>query len=160
MNSEDIRLLKYSPIFVSEILHSFCAGSKRINDEGVKFELIYLVLPFVMDDDFRKKLIRAKINSTFKTIFLDKNSELKDKLFYINDKVKHSKKVTNDGLIYLNSVSDVSVGEYFYVTDDFKRNNELGRLKKEYFKAAYNLGRIFTKEGYVNVLLKSKVTNV
>ena len=160
MKPEDIRSLKYSPIFVSEILYNFCMGSKRVDQRGAKFELIYLVLPFVMDDFFRKKLESSNINSTFKTAFLNKNSNLIERLFFINDKAKHSRKVTNDGLIYLNSVCDVLVGEHFDVLGDYKEIGQRNELKAEYLKAAYNLGSIFSKEGYVNVLLKARVKNI
>lgn len=160
MKPEDIRTLKYSPALVSEILYNFCMGSKRVDERGAKFELIYLVLPFVMDDYFRKKLESSNINSTFKTAFLDKKSNLIERLFFINNKAKHSRKVTNDGLIYLNSVCDVSVDGHFNVFGDYKEIGQSNELKAEYLKAAYNLGSIFSKEGYVNVFLKAKVTSI
>ncbi|KXI21039.1 three component ABC system middle component [Photobacterium sanguinicancri] len=160
MKPEDIRALKYSPAFVSEILYNFCIGSKRVDMRGSKFELIYLVLPFVMDDLLRRKLNSSNISSTFKTAFLEKRSGLVERLFFIDDKVKHSKTVTNDGLIYLNSICDISVDEYFNVLGDYKEIGESNEFKAEYLKAAYNLGSIFSKEGYVNVFLKAKVTSV
>lgn len=160
MSPEDIRILKYSPELISEILYNFCMGAKRVDDSGAKFELIYLVLPFVMDEGFRNKLLVSNKRSTFKTAFLSKDSNLKDKLFYINDKVKYSKKVTGDGLIYLNSKCEVKVGEYLDVLGEFERKGKASDIQNEYFKAAYNLGTIFSKEGYVNVFLKAKVTNI
>ncbi|MEZ8852279.1 three component ABC system middle component [Vibrio cyclitrophicus] len=172
MQPSDIKNLKYSPMLVSEILYNFSLGSKRIDERGAKFELIYLVIPIVMDADFREKLQSMKITSTFKTAFLNKSEQLKDKLFFINEKVKHSKQVTNDGLVYLNSVCSVTVGDYFSVHGGYgepsskegeytSNGRELAtEFEIECFKAAYSLGSIFAKEGYVNVFLKTKVNNI
>lgn len=159
MNPQNIRSLKYSPFFVSEILHSFLDGAKRIDERGAKFELIYLVIPFIMDDDFRKKLSSSNVNSTFKTAFLN-NNRLKEKLFFVNNKVNHSKSITNDGLIYLNSFSKINIGEYIRTENEYKKIDHLNEYKREFLKASYNLGVIFAKEGYINVFLKSKVTNI
>ncbi|WP_261858176.1 three component ABC system middle component [Photobacterium sanguinicancri] len=160
MNPEDIRNIKYSPMLVSEILYHFCMGSKRVEERGVKLELIYLVLPFIMEEEFRAKLKSSNVNSTFKTAFLDKKLNLKEKLFYINDRVKYSKKVTNDGLIYLNSICHISVDDYFNIHCEIEDISSSNDIKSEYLKAAYNLGSIFAKEGYVNVFLKAKVKNI
>ncbi|CAG19993.1 Hypothetical protein PBPRA1582 [Photobacterium profundum SS9] len=100
------------------------------------------------------------VNSTFKTAFLDTKLDLKERLFYINDRVKHSRKVTNDGLIYLNSICHISVDSYFDVHGEVENIDSSNDIKFEYLKAAYNLGSIFAKEGYVNVLLKAKVKNI
>ncbi|TOQ52144.1 hypothetical protein CGG93_25270, partial [Vibrio parahaemolyticus] len=70
MNPQVIRDLKYSPSFVAEILYSFIQGARRVDERGAKFELIYLVVPFVMDDVLRAKLNRSNVSSTFQTAFL------------------------------------------------------------------------------------------
>ncbi|WP_237333290.1 three component ABC system middle component, partial [Vibrio anguillarum] len=54
MNPQVIRDLKYSPSFVAKILYSFIQGARRVDERGAKFELIYLVVPFVMDDVLRE----------------------------------------------------------------------------------------------------------
>ncbi|MGL6012627.1 MAG: three component ABC system middle component [Shewanella oncorhynchi] len=159
MNPHVIRDIKYSPAFVSEILHSFIDGSKKIEPRGAKFELIYLVIPFLMDDELRKKLCSSKITSTFKTAFLI-DKRLKEKLFFIDSKVKYSKNITNDGLIYLGSSNELSVGQYIMVYDGFSTDKTVTDYKREFHKASYNLGTIFAKEGYVNVFLKTKVKNI
>ncbi|EAP93415.1 three component ABC system middle component [Vibrio splendidus] len=162
MNPNDILNIKYSPILVSKILYSFCLGAKRIDERGAKFELVYLVLPFVMDDDFRIKLKSRNIASTFKTTFFQKNEVFKEKMFFINEKVKYSRNVTNDGLIYLSSVCDMTIDEFFSVSGNLPDTNEqiVSEFETDCFKAAYNLGSIFSKEGYINVLLKTKVNNI
>lgn len=159
MNPHVIRNIKYSPVFVSEILHSFIDGSKKIDPRGAKFELMYLVMPFVMDDALRQKLSCSKITSTFKTAFLN-DEKLKEKLFFIDTKVKYSKHIANDALIYLSSIKELSIGKYIMVQDAFIPNDTDTNYKKEFYKASYNLGIIFAKEGYVNVFLKSKVKNI
>ncbi|MCG9230414.1 DUF6521 family protein [Vibrio diabolicus] len=159
MNPQVIRDLKYSPSFVAEILYSFIQGARRVDERGAKFELIYLVVPFVMDDVLREKLNRSNVSSTFQTAFL-KDDEIKERLFLINDKVKYSKSVTNCGIIYLSSICEIIINSFILNGNDLEETSITNAYKKEFIKASYNLGVIFSKEGYVNVLLKSKVTNI
>ncbi|PTO87975.1 hypothetical protein CWN98_09390 [Vibrio splendidus] len=159
MNPRVIRDLKYSPSFVAEILYSFIEGAKRIDERGAKFELVYLVVPFVMDDVLRRKLSRSNASSTFQTAFL-KDDEVKERLFFINDKVKYSKSVTNYGIIYLNSICETIIDSFILNKNNLEKTSITNDYKKDFLKASYNLGIIFAKEGYVNVLLKSKVTNI
>ncbi|EHH2456366.1 hypothetical protein J7X56_004639 [Vibrio parahaemolyticus] len=159
MNPQVIRDLKYSPSFVAEILYSFIQGARRVDERGAKFELIYLVVPFVMDDVLRKKLNRSNVSSTFQTAFL-KDDEIKERLFLINDKVQYSKSVTNCGVIYLSSICEIIINSFILNGNDLEEISITNDYKKEFIKASYNLGIIFSKEGYVNVLLKSKVTNI
>lgn len=111
MNPQVIRDLKYSPHFVAEILYSFIEGARRVDERGAKFELIYLVVPFVMDDVLRRKLNSSNASSTFQTAFL-KDDEIKERLFFINDKVQHSKSVTNYGVIYLSSIRETRIDSF------------------------------------------------
>ncbi|HIF9153175.1 TPA: three component ABC system middle component [Photobacterium damselae] len=159
MNPKVIRDLKYSPSFIADILYAFIEGSRRIDERGAKFELIYLVVPFVMDDILRDKLSRSKASSTFQTAFL-KNDEIKERLFFINNKVLYSKSVTNDGIIYLSSMYETIINSFILIKHEEKCLSNISDYKKEFLKASYNLGIIFSKEGYVNVLLKSKVKNI
>ncbi|MEZ8279390.1 hypothetical protein BCV39_17150 [Vibrio sp. 10N.286.55.E10] len=159
MNPRVIRDLKYSPSFVAEILYSFIEGARRIDERGAKFELVYLVVPFVMDDVLRRKLSRSNASSTFQTAFL-KDDEVKERLFFINDKVKYSKSVTNYGIIYLNSICETIIDSFILNKNNLEKTSITNDYKKDFLKASYNLGIIFAKEGYVNVLLKSKVTNI
>ncbi|PSW87335.1 three component ABC system middle component [Photobacterium damselae] len=159
MNPKVIRDLKYSPSFIADILYEFIEGSRRIDERGAKFELIYLVVPFVMDDILRDKLSRSKASSTFQTAFL-KNDEIKERLFFINNKVLYSKSVTNDGIIYLSSMYETIINSFILIKHEEKCLSNISDYKKEFLKASYNLGIIFSKEGYVNVLLKSKVKNI
>lgn len=159
MNPQVIRDLKYSPSFVAEILYSFIQGARRVDERGAKFELIYLVVPFVMDDVLREKLNRSNASSTFQTAFL-KNDEIKERLFFINDKVQYSKSVTNCGLIYLSSICEIIISSFILNGNDLEKTSITNDYKKEFIKASYNLGIIFSKEGYVNVLLKSRITNI
>lgn len=159
MNPQVIRDLKYSPSFIAEILYSFIEGSRRIDERGAKFELIYLVVPFVMDDILRGKLSTSNARSTFQTAFL-KDNRVKERLFFINDKVKYSTSVTNHGVIYLSSVCETIINSFILVRDDLDKTSVKNDYKKEFLKASYNLGIIFAKEGYVNVLLKSRITNI
>ncbi|HCH3378117.1 TPA: hypothetical protein NKU34_000668 [Vibrio parahaemolyticus] len=159
MNPQVIRDLKYSPSFVAEILYSFIQGARRVDERGAKFELIYLVVPFVMDDVLRAKLNRSNVSSTFQTAFL-KDDEIKERLFLINDKVQYSKSVTNCGIIYLSSICEIIINSFILNGNDLEEISITNDYKKAFIKASYNLGIIFSKEGYVNVLLKSKVTNI
>ncbi|EWH06196.1 hypothetical protein AT00_09375 [Pseudoalteromonas lipolytica SCSIO 04301] len=159
MNPQIIRDLKYSPSFVAEILYSFIEGARRVDGRGAKFELIYLVVPFVMDDVLRGKLSSSNASSTFQTAFL-KDNKIKERLFFINDKVQYSKSVTNYGVIYLSSICEIIIDSFILNENKLEKTSMKSDYENEFMKASYNLGIIFAKEGYVNVLLKSKVTNI
>lgn len=81
MNPQVIRDLKYSPLLLLKYYIHLFKELGELDERGAKFELIYLVVPFVMDDVLREKLDRSNASSTFQTAFL-KMMKLKNDCFY------------------------------------------------------------------------------
>lgn len=158
MNVYDIRNIVFSPAFVSEIIYFFIQGSKRFNKKGIKYELVFLVLPFVMDEKVRGKLKDLKVTSTFNTAFL--SGDLRDRLYLINENCPNYRKVTREGIIYLSNIEKLSIDEFMNLPDSGDRTYPSDKTIKSYLKAAYILGAIFSKEGYINIIIRSRATNI
>lgn len=76
--AEKLMNIMYSPEFVARLLHRFLSGSQSIKNSGIKYELMYFLIPIVMNDKLRRSLDRANKNSNFeqKLITDDNRSEL------------------------------------------------------------------------------------
>ena len=144
----------YSPEFVARLLHQFLSGSQVVKQDGIKYELMYLLLPIVMNDKLRKSLEGVNKASVFDKIIL--SNENKHETYYFDDYIENTRNITNNGLIYLSSYIDLSIGSYLKTNElvDFKCD---GKRLKEYYRAAYYLGLLLSKEDYLNVFLKTKV---
>lgn len=150
----------YSPPWVAELLQYFLSGAQSVKSEGIKLELIYMVLPFIFDEVIRDRLITSNARSNINRIFFNKTSlELKNALIDQNDQYLKFKNVTRRGLIYLGNYSQLKIDKYISVTNTLKYKN-IADSKKNYIKAAYQLGIILAKEEYLNVFLKFRITNL
>ncbi len=165
MKSKELVDLMLSPQWTGKLLHHFLCGAIKINPKGIKTELLYLMLPLLVDDIIRNK-IKANINSTFFTTFVKNSSikkndllEFKRALLYKNDQIKEYKEFTNRALIYLGNISEISIGQYTYIESNIKYQDEPANIR-EYCRAAYYLGVIFIKEDYLNIFLKLGITNI
>ncbi|MBY7667231.1 three component ABC system middle component [Vibrio anguillarum] len=156
-NSLSVKNVIYSPEFVSRLIHRFISGACKFNDRGLKFELVYFLLPIVMNDSLRLLLKKVNVNSSFENIII--NQENKSELIFMDEYIFNTKEVTNKGLIYLNSYIDVAINAYISVDDtiDFKSDSS---ILMDYYRASYYLGHMLAKEDYKNLYLKLGVTNI
>jgi len=158
MKASELKTLIYSPIWTSKILHYFLSGAMDVNEQGLKFELLYFALPFIFDEIVNLKLVRSKKSSTLTTVF-DSN-ELKKQLIDKDEQIDRFREITNEGFIYLSTNEKVAVGEYITIKNiiNYKQENHL-YLKQKY-KASYNWGYILAKEDYLTIFLKIGVTKI
>ena len=147
----------YSPEFVARLLHRFISGAIKENSNGIKFELIYWLLPIVMNDQLRSSLKTASVKSSVDKTLLCQGNEVE--LLYINDYIENTKSVLNDGLIYLNSYVDVEVSDYINVNVISGFDSD-SKILKEYYRSSYYLGQILAKEDYRNLYLKFGVVSI
>lgn len=152
--AEKLMNIMYSPEFVARLLHRFLSGSQSIKKIGIKYELMYFLIPIVMNDKLRRSLDRAKKNSNFeqKLITDDNRSEL----YYLDEYIENTRTITNQGLIYLSSYANLSIGSYIKSSELVGFDSDVEEVK-EYYRAAYYLGVLLSKEEYLNVFLKTKV---
>lgn len=150
----------YSPPWVAELLQYFLSGAQSVKSEGIKLELIYMVLPFIFDKVTRDRLITSNVRSNINKIFFNKTSlELKNALVDKNSQYLNFKYVTQRGLIYLGNYNQIKIDKYISVSNPLKYKN-ITDSKKDYIKAAYYLGILLAKEEYLNVFLKFRITNL
>lgn len=166
MKSNDLVNLMFSPQWISTLLHHFISGAKKINPQGIKAEILYLVIPFVTDDVTRGVLSNANTRSNFSSVFYKKDLsekripvEIKNALMGKNNQIEQYREITNRGFIYLGNTVALGIGKYITVTKITNYKYEKG-INRDYCKAAYNLGVILAKEDYRNVFVKLGLTNI
>jgi len=161
MKSEDLVNLMLSPLWVSKLLHHFLSGAQQVNPKGIKTELLYVLLPFIIDDVTREKLSRAMIKSTFSSILKNKDTlEIKNSLLNKNNQVEQYREFTNRGIIYLGNIETLKIDRLTSIENIIKFQKEKQDINRNYCKAAYYLGVIFAKEDYRNVFVKLGITNI
>lgn len=165
MKSKDLVDLMFSPIWISTLLHHFLSGVQQNNPQGIKTELLYLVIPFVIDDITRKQLTTANTRSTFASIFYrndepeDNKLEIKNALIQKNSQIKQYREITNRGLIFLGNIKSLEIKRFINVGEvvDFKK---APIFRRDFCKAAYYLGVVLAKEDYRNLFVKLGITNI
>ncbi|MFI3190454.1 hypothetical protein BCS42_12440 [Crenothrix sp. D3] len=160
MKSKDLVNLMFSPQWVAKLLHYFLSGAQSISKEGIKTELLYLSLPFIIDDTTRGKLVSAVKTSTFSTTFQNNSSlEIKNSLIQKNEQIKQFHEITNSGIIYLGNIENLKIGSFIVASKTIDYKKEKG-ISRDYCKAAYYLGVIFAREDYRSVFVKLGITNI
>ncbi|NUF48957.1 three component ABC system middle component [Gilliamella sp. ESL0250] len=150
----------YSPPWVAELLHYFLSGAQSVKAEGIKLELIYMVLPFIFNEAIRNRLIISRSNSNINTTFFNNVSlDLKNALAEQNDQYLRFKNTTQNGLIYLSNFTQLKFDKYISISNPLLYKN-ISNSKKDYIKAAYQLGIILAKEDYLTIFLKFRITNL
>lgn len=151
MKIQDINRLIYNPTWVGVLLHYFLSGATNSKNSKVKFELIYIALPFLFDQKLFLKLTSQNKRSTFSSLFDD--LELKNQLVGIDKKIAEFTEITNNALIILGNKIIITEGGFIYTTDCLnyqKTDNDY----RDYCKAAYNLGTILAKDNFKEIFLK------
>ena len=166
MKSNDLVNLMFSPQWISTLLHHFISGAEKVNAQGIKTEILYLVIPFVTDDVTNGILSNANIRSNFSSIFYKKASsekriplDVKNSLMGKNNQIEQYREITNRGFIYLGNTVTLEIGKYITVAKTIEYKYEKG-INRDYCKAAYNLGVVLAKEDYRNVFVKLGITNI
>lgn len=144
MNIARTEEILFNPLFTSKLLLLSLAGSQN---NRLKMELIYYVLPLIYNKTIRDKLLKSTAKSTFNTFF---NSEVKMELIVIDTLLANYKKKTKEALITLSNIYNVQIADYLILIEEQKLtySNEKNLVLKEYYKAAFNLGSILSKEDY------------
>lgn len=154
MNNEDTLNLIYPPQWVAKILQLYISGALIRNPNGLKTELIYLVVPIIAIDTIRDKLNHAINTSSFFTIFEKEMSDKKEYSINISERVRSFQKITNDGLIQLGNETRLEFSEYITISKTIKHTKFKSSSDLDFYKAAYYLGLIFSKEDYRTIFLK------
>lgn len=155
MKASDIERLVFSPFHTSKILHHFLSGAKSVNQNSVKTELIYLVLPFIYYGQTQKKL--QNLNKTSKFNKFIENKDFDIFLSSLNQKINDYRKITNTAIILLANEIDLGIDKYLKPNTVIYFNNEKDIYLKPIYKSSYNLGVILGKEQYLSVFKKLRI---
>lgn len=155
MKTKDLNRLIYNPIWVSTLLHYFLSGVAQSKTKKIKFELIYLALPFLFDKRLKTNLESRTARSTFTTLFDTIDS--KNCLIGMDGRISLFTEVTNKGLVAIGDKITIDIGGYIHTSDglDYRK---MDTCLRNYYKAAYNLGLILAKEPYREIFLKIGAT--
>ena len=147
MNISQTETILFSPLFTSKLLLMALAGA---NNKRLKTELIYYILPLIYNDVIRGKLVRSTSKSTFNTFL---NTEVKKELIEVEILLANYRKKTKEALITLANIHKISISNFLYLEQDeeITYSKEQNPILKEYYKAAFYLGLILSKENYTRI---------
>lgn len=158
MNATELKQLIFSPYHTSKIVKYFLSGVQSNREEGIKYELIFLVLPIIYNRVIQKGL--TTLNKTSKlTPFINK-LEIQKEILNINSIISNYKKVTKQSLIMLNHTDKLYINEFIKTSNQQHYNQESTHEIRDIYKASYNLGIILSKETYLNTILQLRLTSL
>lgn len=157
IGAKKIKNVIYSPELVSRLLHRFLSGAQVISNHGIKFEMIYFLLPIVMNDTLRSSIKNINKSSRFNNSILSKENSMESILldFYVAE----TKDIVLKGVLYLGSSQNISIDHFIKVDKVVDFSSDKAVLT-EYYRAAYYLGMMLAKEDYKSVFLKTKVKSL
>ncbi|MEI7386602.1 three component ABC system middle component, partial [Pectobacterium versatile] len=138
MKPSELISLLHSPLWIASLLEHFLSGAQRIKKEGLDFELIFLAIPILLDEDSLADLAKGNVNSNMSKIM--GSSNLQSSYFKAKWSIDYYKPVTKKAIIILASAQKLSVSSRVFLYDPIKSISETDEYKKKYHKAAYNLG--------------------
>lgn len=150
MNIEDIKLLNYNSFFSSHLIAHFLGGCK---DQTIKYEIIFLLLPFVYHSETRQILISSKSNSNIYSAFLD-NYEGKVSLGGLEKRYDYFKELTKTSLIVAANNYEIVVSDFISIANPPNYEKEKDNSIKQFYRASYYLGSIFSKSDYLDIFIK------
>lgn len=147
MNIDQTEKIFFNPLFTSKLVLMALAGSHK---NKLKMELIYYVLPLIYNDKINNKLVKSNTKSTFNTFL---TSEIKMELIRIETLLSNYKKKTNEALITLSNIYNIEFSDYLILKEEknVTYTEEKDPVLRDYYKAAFNLGSILSKEDHKTI---------
>jgi len=158
MIAKDINNLLFNPNWTGKLLHYFISGAYESKNGRLKFELIYLALPFLYDNIILEKLNNSNKNSSLSSLF--KTPDLKNRLILMNPRIEAFRSITNKGLILLGNKIELTINSFIQINKKIHYNDEEISQLKIYSKGAFSLGQIIAKEEYKNIFVKLEIVNI
>lgn len=150
MKIEDLHSLIFNPVWTAAILASFLSGAKLASDKGVRFDILFLVLPLIFDLRFRKVLCSKRSDSTLNNL-LD-SAGVRVELLRFDKRVIDYREITRLALMMLRGKVSIDSGRvYLHESIDYKKFS--GDMR-DYLKASCNLGSIFSKDPDGEIFLR------
>ena len=153
MSSEYISNLSLNPFFCSKLIHYFILGHKG----KIDFPRIYLVLPFIVYEPSRTVLHKARKDSSFYTLFIEREKSInlggiERRYTMYKDLSKESViAAVNEGLIKITEKGEVESNKIA----DYKKEKD--NNLKIFYRSSYYLGLVFSNYRTIDILIKSGV---
>ncbi|WP_066313772.1 three component ABC system middle component [Bacillus sp. FJAT-29814] len=154
MSSEYIKSLSLNPFFCSKIIPHFVQGYGK----DVELPLAYLILPYVLYEPSRNVLRNANAKSSIYSLFIDNNKLLN--IAGIEKRYEIYKNLTNQSIIVACNENLLEFEQKLKLVGSPKYQNTKNLQIREYYKAAYYLGRIFSDYRPFDIFLKIGVKEV
>ena len=144
MNIAQTEKFLFNPLFTSKLLLMALAGTEN---KKLKMELTYYILPLIYNDIIKDKLVRSTTKSTIKTLL---NNDVSRELIVIETLLKNYRKKTKEALITLSNLYNTEFSDYLILREEqqISYSQEKNPVLKEYYKAAFNLGSILSKDNH------------
>lgn len=152
MKPNEIRALIQSPLWIASLLEYFLSGVQRIKEEGLPFELIFIAIPILLDEDALEHLSKGNIKSNMSKLM--NNSILQSSYLKAKWNIEYYKPVTKKSIIVLASMRNINIDNNIRLFDPIKSVSEPEEYKRTYYKAAYNLGAMIAKEEPLDIMIK------
>lgn len=159
MKAKELEHLIFSPFHTSKILHHFLSGANSINENGIKAELINIILPIIYNEKFVNEFL-STLNKKSNLNSLILSYEFKKFASNINEEIKNFKLLTKNSLIVLSNEKSININEFIKINNSIDFHTETDNNLKKIYKSSYNLGIIIAKENYLSVFLKLKITEL
>jgi len=153
MKPSEISSLINSPSWIATLIKYLISGAQQINPNGLGFELIFLAVPFLMNEEIVEKLSHGNKSSNLSKIFSDR--DLLGSFSCVKDSIDYYNPIIKKAIIILSNDEKMYFGEKLSLEkpmDNFKEVNDSYILK--YCKASYNFGIIISKEDPTEIIIR------
>ncbi len=153
MKPKEISALLNSPLWIALLLRYFLSGAQQIKKNGIELELIYLSIPFILNDSIVDELSHGNKSSNLSKITT--NPKLRGEFISSRDLINFYRPIVKAGLITLASSCKIKINNRIYLENISTNFNSLSDSHvKKHCKAAYNLGAIFAKEESLELMIR------
>ncbi|AYM89624.1 hypothetical protein D9980_02995 [Serratia sp. 3ACOL1] len=153
MRPKEISALLNSPLWIALLLRYFLSGAQQIKKNGIELELIYLSIPFILNESVVDELSHGNKSSNLSKITT--NPKLRGEFISSRDLINFYRPIVKAGLITLASSCKIKINNRIYLENISTNFNSLSDSHvKKHCKAAYNLGAIFAKEESVELMIR------
>jgi len=150
MDFKNIEILSYNSFFCSKLIAHFLSGCE---DNQIKNELIFFVLPFVCKKDSREILNSANKDSTLNSSFL--NTERgKIALAGLEKHIDYFKNLTQTSLVVAANEFEVKISDVISIENPLDYLEEKEPYLRQFFRASNYLGKILSKNEFFDTFVK------
>lgn len=156
MDFKNIEILSYNSFFGSKLIAHFLSGCE---ENKIRTELIFLVLPFICKKDSREILTTVNNSSTLNSSFLNTQTG-KIALAGLEKNIAFFKSLTQSSLVVAASEFEIEIRETISIINPPNYTNEKEPYIKEFFRASHYLGKILSKNEFFDTFVKLGVKDI